>query len=55
MRGQQRKTQWDDLMTLCELGNEAEDETLVPEVEEGFAKLEAEIGGQAVHSAHRRV
>ena len=30
-------------MTLCELGNEAEDETLVPEVEEGFAKLEAEI------------
>ena len=40
---QKRKTQWDDLMTLCELGNEAEDETLVPEVEEGFAKLEAEI------------
>ncbi len=40
---QRRKTQWDDLMTLCELGNEAEDETLVPEVEEGFAKLEAEI------------
>ena len=40
---QKRKTQWDDLMTLCELGNEAEDETLVPEVEEGFAKLETEI------------
>ena len=40
---QKRKTQWDDLMTLCELGNEAEYETLVPEVEEGFAKLEAEI------------
>ena len=40
---QKRKTQLDDLMTLCELGNEAEDETLVPEVEEGFAKLEAEI------------
>ena len=39
---QRRKTQWDDLMTLCELGNEAEDETLVPEVEEGFAKLEAQ-------------
>ena len=38
-----RKTQWDDLMTLCELGNEAEDESLVPEVEEGFAKLELEI------------
>ena len=38
-----RKTQWEDLMTLCELGNEAEDESLVPEVEEGFAKLEAAI------------
>ena len=36
---QRRKTQWDDLMTLCELGNEAEDETLVPEVEEGFAAV----------------
>ena len=44
LEGQQkRRTQWDDLMTLCELGNEAEDESLVPEVEEGFAKLEAEI------------
>ena len=44
LEGQQkRRTQWDDLMTLCELGNEMEDESLVPEVEEGFAKLEAEI------------
>ena len=40
---EKRKTQWEDLMTLCELGNEMEDESLVPEVEEGFAKLEAEI------------
>ena len=40
LEGQQkRRTQWDDLMTLCELGNEMEDESLVPEVEEGFAKL----------------
>mgnify|MGYP001853053824 CR=1 FL=1 len=38
-----RESQWDDLMTLCEMGNEEEDESLVPEVEEGFAKLEAEI------------
>ena len=30
-------------MTLCELGNEMEDESLVPEVEEGFARLEAAI------------
>ena len=44
LEGQQkRRTQWDDLMTLCELGNEMEDESLVPEVEEGFAKLEAAI------------
>ena len=40
---QKRRTQWDDLMTLCELGNEMEDESLVPEVEEGFARLEADI------------
>ncbi len=38
-----RKGQWDDLMTLCELGNEMEDESLVPELEEGFAALEAEM------------
>ncbi len=38
-----RKSQWDDLMTLCELGNEMEDESLVPELEEGFAALEAEM------------
>lgn len=29
-------TQWEDLMTLCELGLEEEDESLIPEVEEGF-------------------
>ena len=40
---EKRKTQWEDLMTLCELGNEMEDESLVPEVEEGFAKLAAAI------------
>lgn len=38
-----RKSQWDDLMTLCELGNEMEDESLVPELEEGFAALEQEM------------
>ena len=40
---EKRQSQWEDLMTLCELGNEMEDESLVPEVEEGFAKLEAGI------------
>ena len=39
-----RESQWDDLMTLCEMGNEEEDESLVPELEEGYAKLEEEIG-----------
>ena len=40
---EKRQGQWEDLMTLCELGNEMEDESLVPEVEEGFAKLESAI------------
>ena len=38
-----RKSLWDDLMALCEMGNEFEDESLVPELEEGFAKLESEM------------
>ena len=39
-----RRGQWNDLMALCEMGNEFEDESLVPELEEGYAKLEEEIG-----------
>ena len=38
-----RESHWEDLLTLCEMGNEFEDESLVPELEEGFAKLEEEI------------
>jgi peptide chain release factor 2 len=38
-----RKEHWDDLLTLCELGNEEEDASLVPELEEGFAALEGEM------------
>jgi len=38
-----REREWDDLMTLCEMGNEMEDDSLLPELEEGFAKLEAEM------------
>ncbi len=34
-----RRNQWDDLMTLCEIGNEEEDESLVPELEEEFQEL----------------
>ena len=29
-----------DLLVLCEMGNEFEDESLIPELEEGFAQLE---------------
>ena len=36
-----RQQQWDDLMALCEMGNEFEDESLIPELEEGFAALES--------------
>ena len=38
-----RRSQWDDLMALCEMGNEFEDESLIPELEEGFAKLEQDM------------
>ena len=38
-----RRSQWDDLMALCEMGNEFEDESLIPELEEGFAKLESDM------------
>ena len=38
-----RRSQWDDLMALCEMGNEFEDESLIPELEEGFAKLEQDL------------
>ena len=34
-----RLSTWDDLMVMCEMGNEEEDESLVPEVEEGFEGL----------------
>lgn len=34
-----RRSQWDDLMTLCEMGNEAEDESLLPELEADFVSL----------------
>ena len=32
---QKRLSAWEDLMVLCEMGNEEEDESLVPELEEG--------------------
>ena len=38
-----REGAWDDLMTLCEMGNEEEDESLIPEVEAGFDALVKEM------------
>mgnify|MGYP000766874893 CR=1 FL=1 len=38
-----RDREWDDLMALCEMGNEFEDESLLPELEEGFAQLERDM------------
>ncbi len=38
-RQTRRESQWSDLYTLCEMGNEEEDPSLIPELEEGFSKL----------------
>ena len=38
-----RQGAWEDLMTLCEMGNEEEDESLIPEVEAGFDTLVKEM------------
>ena len=38
-----RLSAWDDLMAICEMGNEMEDDSLIPELEEGFAALELEM------------
>ena len=38
-----RQGAWDDLMTLCEMGNEEEDASLLPEVEAGFEALAREM------------
>ncbi|MCC8122561.1 MAG: peptide chain release factor 2 [Oscillospiraceae bacterium] len=44
LEGQEkRRSLWSDLLTLCEMGNEEEDESILPELESGFAKLEQEI------------
>ena len=34
-----RLSSWDDLMVLCEMGNEEEDASLIPEVEQGYEAL----------------
>jgi peptide chain release factor 2 len=34
-----RRSQWDDLMVLCEMGNEENDESIIPELESEFSVL----------------
>ena len=36
---QKRLSSWEDLLVLCEMGNEEEDSSLVPEVEQGYEAL----------------
>ncbi|MDD5938246.1 MAG: peptide chain release factor 2 [Clostridiales bacterium] len=44
LEGQRRReSHWEDLVTICEMGNEEDDDSLLPELEEGYAKLESEI------------
>lgn len=38
-----RRSQWDDLMVLCDMGSEEEDESLLPELIDDFARLEGDI------------
>lgn len=38
-----RLSLWDDLMAICEMGNEEEDDSLLPELEEGFERLTHEM------------
>ena len=47
LEGQSRRqNQLSDLATLCEMGSEEEDESLLPELESGYAALVAEIEEQ---------
>ncbi len=36
---QKRLSSWEDLLVLCEMGNEEEDASLIPEVEQGYEAL----------------
>lgn len=38
-----RRSQWDDLMVLCEIGNEENDENIIPELESEYSALTENI------------
>ena len=42
--------QWEDLITLCELAIESEDESMLEELETGFAELEESISRQKLQT-----
>ncbi len=42
-RFKRMSTQWDDLMTICEMALEENDDSMLPELQEGFATLEGEM------------
>ena len=41
---------WDDLMTICEMALEEKDESLLPELESGFAQLEHDLEGATLQT-----
>ena len=44
------ETQWDDLMTLCEMAIEENDESMLEELESGFKELEEGVSSQKLQT-----
>lgn len=42
-KSQKRRSSWDDMMVMCEMGNEEEDDSILPELESDFAALEEDL------------
>ena len=36
-------SEWEDLMVMCEMGNEEDDDSMLPDLQEGYAKLESDL------------
>jgi peptide chain release factor 2 len=45
-RQEKMVSNWEDLKTLCDMGQEEDDPSLLDELKEGYVKLEEEISGQ---------
>ena len=49
---------WDDLMTICEMAAEEDDDSMLDELKEGYAELTAKMasnGANAIHTHPRHV